>query len=47
MIVSICSDSSTISPGIVISQKTVELELYEAGYTSNKVYIDHQEYGVV
>lgn len=45
MIVEICADGSIITPGIVTPRKTIELELYESGYTPDKVYLDHQENG--
>lgn len=41
----ICCDGSTITPGVVVNRKTIETELYEAGYTDDKVCIGHQENG--
>lgn len=43
MVAGICADGSHITPGVVIPRKTIETELYECGYTKEKVSITFQE----
>ena len=39
MVAGICADGSHITNGFVIPRKTIETELYECGYTKEKVSI--------
>jgi hypothetical protein len=41
----ICADGSTVKPLLIVSRKTSELELYEIGYTPEKVNLRYQESG--
>ena len=45
MIAGIYADGSTLTPGIVVSRKTIEMKLYECWYTPEKVSICFQENG--
>lgn len=43
MMAGICADGSSLIPGVVIPRKIIEVELFENGYTEDKVTIIHQE----
>lgn len=43
MITGICADGSSLIPVVVIPRKTIEVELFENGYTEDKVTIIVQE----
>lgn len=45
LLAGICADGSTVIPAIVVPRKTVETELYESGYTRDKVCILYSESG--
>lgn len=41
----ICADGSTLKPAIVVPRKTIELELYDQGYTPDKLCICSSDSG--
>ena len=41
----IAADGSTITPAVIVPRKTIEMELFENGYTPDKVMLAYQENG--
>ena len=41
----IAADGSTITPAVIVPHKTIEMELFENGYTPDKVMLAYQENG--